>query len=146
MIIKNEILVLEYDDYSIEVIRPNHGCEELRLPEKCVFAFLRECVDEYALNNNAKIVEQFENCSRTTNIYVVNYKGEEVCLVRPNIGAAAATQLLDMLIACGCKKIVATGSCGVLTDIKENAFIIPTRALRDEGTSYKYLPASRYID
>ena len=146
MIIKNEIPVLEYDDCSIEVIRPNHGCEELRLPEKCVFAFLGECVNEYALNNNAKIVEQFENCSRTTNIYVVNYKGEEVCLVRPNIGAAAATQLLDMLIACGCKKIIATGSCGVLTDIKENAFIIPTRALRDEGTSYKYLPASRYID
>ena len=59
MIIKNEIPVLEYDDYSIEVIRPNHGCEDLKLPEKCVFAFLRECVDEYELNIKDKLVEQF---------------------------------------------------------------------------------------
>lgn len=146
MILKNEVPVLEYDDFSTEVIKPNHGCEELKLPEKCVFAFLGECVDEFAIANNAKIAEEFENCCRIINIYVVEYNGEEICLVRPNIGAPAATQLLDMLIACGCKKIVATGSCGVLTDIKENAFLIPTKALRDEGTSYHYLPAARYVD
>lgn len=146
MIIKNEIPVLEYDDFSTEVIKPNHGCEELKLPEKCVFAFLGECVDEFATANDAIIAEKFENCCRITNIYVVEYNGQEICLVRPNIGAPAATQLLDMLIACGCKKIVATGSCGVLTDIKENAFLIPTKALRDDGTSYHYMPAARYID
>ena len=38
------------------------------------------------------------------------------------------------------------GSCGVLADIPENAFLVPERALRDEGASYHYLPASRYID
>ena len=146
MIIKNEIPILEFDDLSPEVIKPNSGCEELKLPEKCVFAFLGDCVDEFAIKNNAKIAEKFENYCRVTNIYVTEYHGQEICLVRPNIGAPAATQLLDMLIACGCKKIVATGSCGVLVDIKENAFIIPTKALRDEGTSYHYLPLSRYIE
>lgn len=30
--------------------------------------------------------------------------------------------------------------------IAENAFIVPNRALRAEGTSYHYLPASRYIE
>jgi len=35
MIIKNEIPILEYDNFSIEVIKPNHGCEELKLPELC---------------------------------------------------------------------------------------------------------------
>jgi len=146
VITKNEIPILEYDNFSPEVIKPNHSCEELKLPEKCVYAFLGECVDDFASENNAKIAEEFENCNRITNIYVVEYKGQEVCLVRPNIGSPAAAQLLDMLIACGCKKIIATGSCGVLTDIKENAFLIPTKALRDEGTSYHYLPASRYIE
>lgn len=132
MIIKNEIPILEYDNFSIEVIKPNHGCEELKLPEKCVFAFLGDCVDEFAMNSNAIIAEEFENCCRTTNIYVIEYKGQRICLVRPNIGAR--------------KKIIATGSCGVLRDIKENAFLIPTKALRDEGTSFHYLPPSRYIE
>ena len=72
MIIKNEIPILEYDNFSIEVIKPNHGCEELKLPEKCVFAFLGDCVDEFAMNSNAIIAEEFENCCRTTNI-----KGKE---------------------------------------------------------------------
>ncbi|MCZ0776122.1 nucleoside phosphorylase [Lactobacillus delbrueckii] len=53
---------------------------------------------------------------------------------------------LDPLIALGCRKFLAVGSCGTLVDIKENDFLIPTRALRDEGTFYKYLPASRYVD
>lgn len=36
-------------------------------------------------------------------------------------------------------------SCGVLEDIPENRFLIPVSALRDEGTSYHYLPPSRDI-
>ena len=30
--------------------------------------------------------------------------------------------------------------------MKENVFLIPTRALRDEGASYHYVAPSRYID
>ncbi len=43
-------------------------------------------------------------------------------------------------------KIILTGSCGVLTDLPQNEFLIPVKALRDEGTSYHYIPASRYIE
>lgn len=41
---------------------------------------------------------------------------------------------------------IAVGSCGVLADLPEDAFIVPVKALRAEGTSYHYLPASRYIE
>lgn len=44
------------------------------------------------------------------------------------------------------QKIIAAGSCGVLTDLDENEFLIPIRAMRDEGTSYHYLPAARFVD
>lgn len=67
------------------------------MPEKCVFAFLGDCVDEFAVKSNAKIAEEFENCCRVTNIYVTEYHNQEICLVRPNIGASAATPLLDRL-------------------------------------------------
>ena len=48
MIHKNEIPVLEYDDTSAEVIKPNHGAEDLGLPEKCIYAFLGDTIDRYA--------------------------------------------------------------------------------------------------
>jgi hypothetical protein len=44
MIIKNEIPILEYDDFSPEVIAPDHDLEEVALPEKCLFAFLGDVV------------------------------------------------------------------------------------------------------
>ncbi|MBR4707381.1 MAG: nucleoside phosphorylase [Pseudobutyrivibrio sp.] len=146
MIIKHEIPVLEYDDQSLEVIPPSHELNNLVLPKKCLFAFLGDVVDKYAKEHNAKVVEEFETFSHIVNIYVLNNGDEEICLVQPIIGAPAAGSLLDVLIACGCQQIIAVGSCGVLADLPENAFIVPTRALRAEGTSYHYLPASRFIE
>lgn len=62
------------------------------------------------------------------------------------VGSAAAAQFLDWLIGYGVKQIISTGTCGVLVDMPENVFLIPTRALRDEGASYHYVAPSRYID
>ena len=146
MIIKNEIPILEYDDSSSEVITPNHDCENLVLPEKCLFAFLGDVVHEYAEKNEATVAETLITVSHDINIYVMKDGDEEICLVQSPIGAAAATQVMDTLVTCGCEIVIAVGSCGVLKDLPENAFIVPTRALRDEGTSYHYLPASRYIE
>ena len=44
------------------------------------------------------------------------------------------------------RKCISAGSCGALIDIPENTFLVPIKALRDEGTSYHYLPPSRYVD
>ena len=146
MIQKHELPILEYDSNSEEVIRPNHGAEQLVLPEKCVFGFLGDVIDDYAFEMDAVIAEHFETITKSYPIYIVRQNGLEFCLCQAPLGAAAAAQLLDFLISCGCKKIISTGSCGVLTDLAENEFLIPIKALRDEGTSYHYLPASRYIE
>lgn len=60
MIQKHELPILEYDSGSEEVIKPNHGAEQLKLPEKCVYAFLGEAVDAYAFEANAAAAETFE--------------------------------------------------------------------------------------
>ena len=62
------------------------------------------------------------------------------------VGSAAAAQFMDWLIGYGVKRIISTGTCGVLVDMKENIFLVPTRALRDEGVSYHYVVPLRYID
>lgn len=61
------------------------------------------------------------------------------------MGSAAAAQLMDWLIGYGVKEIISTGSCGALEDFPENTFLVPNRALRDEGTSYHYVKPSRFI-
>ena len=146
MIIKNDFPVLEYDDSSAEVITPDHDCEGLILPEKCLFAFLGDVVHSYAEANDAEVAEELITVSHNIKVYVLHEDGEDICLVQSPIGAAAASQVLDTLVCCGCKKVIAVGSCGVLDDIPENAFMVPTKALRAEGASYHYLPASRYIE
>ena len=146
MIIENEIPILEYDTSSKEIISPDHDCEDLKLPEKCLFTFLGDVVHEYAQKNGAEVAEEMINVSHTTKFYVIHEENEDICLVQSQIGAPAATQVMDVLVSCGCKKVIAVGSCGVLADIPENAFLVPTKALRAEGTSYHYLPASRYIE
>ena len=146
MIQKHDLPILEYDFDSIEVIRPNHGAEQLVLPEKCVFGFLGDVIDDYAFEMDAVIAEHFETITKSYPVYIVQQNGREFCLCQAPLGAAAAAQLLDFLISCGCKKIISAGSCGVLTDLDENEFLIPIRAMRDEGTSYHYLPAARFVD
>ncbi len=146
MIIKNEIPILEYDDSSKEVVAPDHDWTAEKLPDKCLFAFLGDVVHEYAKEHQATIAETLITVSHDIKVYVLHEEKEDICLVQSPIGAAAATQVLDTLVNCGCKKVIAVGSCGVLADFPENAFIVPTKALRAEGTSYHYLPASRYIE
>ena len=146
MIRRNEIPILEYDDSSNEIILPDHDWTADRLPEKCLFAFLGDVVHEYSAKHNARVVETLITVSHDIKIYALHEKDEDICLVQSPIGAAASAQVLDTLVSCGCKKIIAVGSCGVLADIEENAFIVPCKALRAEGASYHYLPASRYIE
>ena len=146
MIIKNEIPILEYDDFSPEVIAPDHDMEKVALPEKCLFAFLGDVVNRYAREKKAEVVKELITVSHNIKIYVLHEENEDICLVQSPIGAASSTQVLDTLVSCVCKKVIAVGSCGVLAKIAENAFLVPTKALRAEGTSYHYLPPSRYIE
>lgn len=134
MIRKHELPILEYDDASPEVLRPNHDAEDLHLPEKCVYAFLGDTIDQYARQVGAEVAETFETTTKTYPIYIVRQNGMEFCLCQAPLGASAAAQFMDCLIACGCKKIIAAGSCGVLTELAENEFLVPVKALRDEGT------------
>lgn len=143
-IIKDKYPILEYDEEQIAVIMPNRR-EKYKFPEKCVFAFLGDTVEKFAIENNAEIIGEFESITKKYLIYKINYKGEEICFCHAPCGSAPATQILDFLIACGVKYIISCGTCGALKNFKENEFIIPIEALRDEGTSYHYIKPSRSI-
>ena len=146
MIQKHAIPILEYDDNPQAVIMPNHEGLDLQLPKKCIYAFLEEEIDRYAQEVEADCVGEFVSATKTYPVYVMDYKGEKVCLAQAPVGSAPAAQFMDWLIGYGVEQIISTGTCGVLADIEENAFLVPVRALRDEGASYHYAPPSRYMD
>ena len=146
MILKNEIPILEFETDTSAVLMPTHEHLDLHLPKKAVFAFLGEHIDAYAKAHNAVQAGTFRSATKDYPIYVMKYKGEEVCLCQAPAGSAPAAQLMDWLIGYGVEEIISGGSCGALTAFKENVFLIPYKALRDEGTSYHYMKPSRFVE
>lgn len=141
---KNDIPILEYDTAEKSVFESYKI--DVDLPKKAVFGFLGSCIDEYAASHNARIADVIPTITRDYPVYIVEQGGEEICLCQAPMGAPAAVQIMEILIARGVEHIISAGSCGVLTDLPENEFIVPVRALRDEGCSYKYLPPARYAE
>ncbi len=61
------------------------------------------------------------------------------------VGASFAVLLAEQLFAAGCELLVSVTSSGRIDpDLEAPCFILVEKALRDEGTSYHYLPASEF--
>lgn len=145
-IIKNEIPILEFDTDPSAVVSPTHEKLDLHLPSKCVFAFLGDYIGEYANQTDTHPVSCFLSATKSYPIYITKYQGEEIVLCQAPVGAAPAAQILDWLIGYGVSQIISSGTCGGLEKFPEGTFLIPSKALRDEGTSYHYAPPSRFME
>ena len=77
----------------------------------------------------------------------VKHNNNEIGLIHPAIGAPFSVIMMEKVIAIGAQKIVVCGGAGVLTkEINVGHLIVPNFAIRDEGTSYHYLPPAREIE
>lgn len=144
-VIKHEIPILEYDPNPSALLRHDRQ-EDIRFPRRAVFAFLGDKSDEYVSQNGGTVLDVFHTITGDTPIYSINYQGHDICLCKAPLGAASAVQLMDWLIGHGVDSIIAVGSCGALVSLPEGHFLIPVKAMRDEGVSYHYLPPQRYVD
>ena len=145
-ILKHELPILEFDTDPAAVLAPTHENLNLKLPQKAVFAFLGNYIEKYAKEHSCTQAGLFISSTKSYHIYITQYKGTDICFCQAPVGAAAAVQILDWLIGYGVTEIISTGSCGVLQDLPENSFLVPVKALRDEGTSYHYAKPSRFIE
>lgn len=106
MIQKNEFPILEYDFDSTEILKPNHGAEQLTLPEKCVFAFLGDTIDSYAAETGAAVAERFETITKIYPIYVVKNDGEEFCLCQAPLERPLRRSLWIVSLLAGAGKLL----------------------------------------
>ena len=87
-IIKNEIPILEFDTDRTAVINPTHEKLDIKLPKKCVFAFLGDYISEYASKAETVKVSEFLSMTKRYSIYVLKYKGVEITLCEAPVGSA----------------------------------------------------------
>ena len=81
-------------------------------------------------------MDQFDQC------------GRKVGIVGCAVGASYAVLVAEQLFASGCRLLLSITSSGQVTTLgRPPYFILIERALRDEGTSYHYLPSdSEYAE
>ena len=71
-----------------------------------------------------------------------NPEGRAFSMLASPIGAPMAVMLLEQLIALGARRFLYLGFCGALAPtLSIGDLFIPQQAIREEGTSYHYLPA-----
>jgi hypothetical protein len=82
-----------------------------------------------------------------TDLYVVRDGDSEYGLIGGAVGASFAVLVAEELFACGCEYLLSITSAGQIAPLRAPPyFILIDRALRDEGTSYHYLPPARYSE
>lgn len=68
--------------------------------------------------------------------------GKDVALYKSEVGAPAVAMVMEVMIASGVRRILMLGLAGSLSpSCPIGSLVIPTWGVREEGTSYHYLPA-----
>lgn len=127
----NEIALFSAKDFMNTVkIRAEH-----KIPEKIIICYYPGLLDYFRKKyspDKMKITRniEIESCGSFGMIYMTG------------IGAPHAVAIVEDLIALGCREFLNIGSAGGL---KNFGIFLCEKALRDEGTSYHYLPDGDYV-
>ncbi|MEW5923489.1 MAG: nucleoside phosphorylase [Candidatus Zixiibacteriota bacterium] len=143
---KQKYPILEFDPERKAIIEPGEHSNPMDIAEHCVICFFREVFDKMLAEYDARLMFEDNWEVDRVQFYEINYEGRRLALFRPYIGAPIAAGMLEQAIALGCRKFTACGGAGVLNrDIAVGHIMVPASAIRDEGTSYHYLPPEREV-
>jgi uridine phosphorylase len=146
MVIKKTVPILEYPGNGRVIIDPKKlFAKQKRIPTNCVLTFFNDVV--YRLEEQKKLREVFSLAweGGALPVYVLGRGKNKVAVCFAGMGATFSAIVLETLIALGGRNFICCGGAGVLDGaIEPGKLILPTAALRDEGTSYHYLKKSRY--
>ena len=140
--------ILEFDEDRTGILMPDPfmiGVGTI-VPSKGVLCFFYDVIATLLENGELTHIGNLKSEMGKHPVYSYSLGGEKVTVFHPGIGAPLASAFLEELIACGVTKYIVCGGCGVLNrDIVAGHPVILTSAVRDEGTSYHYLPPSRVV-
>lgn len=121
------------------IVKPEFFAPDNLRPVKVgVIVFIKrvyECTKSMASNIILEEEESIIGCKR----HFATKDG--IAVFYSYFGAPAAVALTEALIAAGIKKILVFGEAGSISpNVNVGEIVIPTFAIREEGTSYHYLP------
>src|SRR5215475_13610574 len=113
------------------------------IPEICVLDPDGDILRSLLARGEARLDEGWA-CYHTQ-LYSFSRAGMEFGIVGCAVGASFAVLIAEEMFASGCKLLISVTSSGQIVPVRPPPyFIVIDRALRDEGTSYHYMPASDY--
>lgn len=142
----SEFPILECDPDAEGIIEPRRVIDPIEIPERCVICFFQEVFASLLEEERLREIVRQRSEIGTHPIYEMNLDGTPLALFHPGVGSPLAAALFEEVIARGSSKFIACGGAGVLDrNIALGHFVVPSSAVRDEGTSYHYLPAGREV-
>ena len=144
--------ILEFDPERRALIEPSvHLCapsrDEVDVPPRAVMCFFGDVVSAVASERGARQVARLHSEHGVHPIFEIVYRGQRVAFFQPGVGAPLAATFLEEAIDYGCRAFLACGGAGVLdATLALGHPVVVSAAVRDEGTSYHYLPPSRLIE
>lgn len=142
------MLLTEFDEARDAVINPDIIHTRIPdFPETVVSVFSHHLFSSVLNFLGGRVIAETHDVDGVWPMYEVSYKGKRFAFYKARLGAPACVGSFEDVIPMGAKRIILLGNCGVLDKrIRDCGIIIPTKAIRDEGTSYHYAPAADCID
>ncbi|AFR22096.1 nucleoside phosphorylase [Lactobacillus helveticus] len=139
--------ILDFDNDQHAVLEPEVEHLPFKFHSKLLYAFVPASdIENFLKSVPHKVLGKYDTISFQPNIYEIEINHEKMTLCQAPLGAAAATMLLDWLIAYGVKQVLAFGNAGAIKELPENAMFLPVKAIRGEGTSFYYKEPGQFID
>ena len=139
--------ILEFDPDRNALLSPSHFHQpRADMPACGVLCFFQDVIEHFAAKGLLTEITSLRSEMGRHPVYRFSTPGGDVALAHPGIGGPLAAGLMEETIALGVRHFIACGGAGVLDSaLAVGGLLVPTAAVRDEGTSYHYLPASREV-
>lgn len=140
--------LLEEDFESEGVIEPSRVVSEADVPGCVVLCFFGDVVEQTVAGwPGARRVAMLSSEAGSSAVWEIEVSGRRLAVLQPGVGAPLAAAFMEEVIAMGCRRLVACGGAGALVpDLVLGHAVVVDSAVRDEGTSHHYLPASRLVE
>lgn len=143
---RQEYPILEFDSSPQAVLEPKKLIKPAEVPQHAVACFFQDVITKLRQEHEAQIIYRLQSEIGTHPVYEITVEGKRLAVFHPGVGAPLAAAFLEEMIALGCSSFIACGGAGVLdAKIALGHIIVPSTAVRDEGTSYHYLPPGREV-
>ena len=144
---RRRLPLLEDEDLTGEaVIEPSRLIRPVDAPAVAVACFFRDVVEELSGRQDARPVCRLHSEMGPASLWEIEHRGVRLGVFHPGVGAPLAGAMLEQVIARGVRGVIACGAAGALVpELVMGHAVILTGAVRDEGTSFHYLPADRVV-